>query len=130
MANFYMSLQSTGVDTKEFYQRIGFTMSDVSKGTGVSRAALSRVPLHEGTEKSAQKALEFMERENRQRYIAFIEKTLKELDAAWVQYLNSEIILEEYRNEYQVERKYQRLERFDPVCGKEVVAVNGSDRIL
>lgn len=127
MANFYMSLQSTGVDTKEFYQRIGFSISDVSKGTGVSRAALSRVPLHEGTAKTAQKALQFMERENRQRYIVFVEKTIKELDTAWEQYLQSEIILEEYRNEYQVERKYQRLERFDPVCGKEVEKINGSN---
>lgn len=130
MANFYMSLQSTGVDTKEFYQRIGFTISDVSKGTGVSRAALSRVPLHESTEETAQKALQFMERENRQRYIAFIEKNTKELDTAWKQYLQSEIILEQYRNEYQVERKYQRLERFDLVCRKEVEKLNGSDSIL
>lgn len=127
MANFYMSLQSTGVDTKEFYQRIGFSISDVSKGTGVSRAALSRVPFHEGKAKTAQKALQFMERENRQRYIVFVEKTIKELDTAWEQYLQSEIILEEYRNEYQVERKYQRLERFDPVCGKEVEKINGSN---
>lgn len=127
MANFYMSLQSTGVDTKEFYQRIGFSISDVSKGTGVSRAALSRVPFHEGKAETAQKALQFMERENRQRYIVFVEKTIKELDTAWEQYLHSEIILEEYRNEYQVERKYQRLERFDPVCGKEVEKINGSN---
>lgn len=127
MANFYMSLQSTGVDTKEFYQKIGFTISDVSRGTGVSRAALSRVPLHEGKEKTAQKALQFMERENRQRYIASIEEIVKELNTAWEQYLQSEIILEQYRSEYQVERKYQRLERFDPVCGKEVEKISGSD---
>lgn len=114
--NSYMSLRTVGVDTKEFYAKAGFCISDVSRGTGICRQAMTRVPVHRATQETVQKVLEFMEEANRERCINAIEKTAKECEMAWREYLQCEDVLEKYRNEFKVERKYQRLEKSNSGC--------------
>lgn len=111
MPNVYMSINSCGVDTKKFYGDVGFTMSDVSKETGISRAALSRIPVHQAAVETAKIALKYMECENRIRYLECIHRLQKEMEQAWEQYQRGEEALKECREMYGIERNYPEVEK-------------------
>ncbi len=113
MPSTYMSLKTSGVDTKAFYRKAGCTMVSVSKETGICRAALSRLPVHKCSEEVAQKVLECMERENRKRYTERIENLRCELEEAWKEYQDCDYAMIEYRKEFEIKRKYPRLKKIE-----------------
>lgn len=129
MANIYASEKACGVDTKQFYRSLGSNMYAVSLGTGISRTALSRVPIHRARKQVADITFEFLENEMRRIYLehvrdvqqelndawtSYLELTKirqQELDEEWEQYKNRDCILNKSRMEYGLERKQPRMEK-------------------
>lgn len=113
MTNFYASSKTSGVDTKQFYRSLGSSMYEVSEKTGISRAALSRVPVKMASNQVADITLEFLENEIRERYLEDFETLKKEIEDAWIRYLTRDKILEKCRREYGLERKNSLIEKMD-----------------
>lgn len=113
MSNFYASSRTSGVDTKQFYRSLGSSMYEVSEKTGISRAALSRIPVKRASNQVADIALELLENEIRERYLEDVETLRKEVEAAWIQYLARDKILEKCRKEYGLKRKNPLAEKMD-----------------
>lgn len=116
----YVSSKSCGINSKQFFRDLGTTMMDVSRKTGVSRAALSRIPACNAYAYTANTVLEFLENDIKEQYVEEIQELQKnwidipkKIDEAWERYIAQNDIIQKYKKEYGIEGKQPLIEKIE-----------------
>lgn len=99
-------------DTTDFYRDFNETIATVNKKIGVSRRSLSRIPINKASVENTEKTIAYLEEKSRADYESSIQQCkqdilgiLRKSDEAWEVYQQKERILENYRQNYNFDRK-------------------------
>ena len=75
----YVSVKSGGIDALGFYNDLGFTISEICRGTGMNKATVTKVPAMRAHSRSARDVLAYMEQISTERYIKEIKQIEEEI---------------------------------------------------
>ena len=107
----YMSYETCGIDTKQFFVDAGSTIAEVSRETGISRKTLSALPADYGSMETAIAAADYLEKKNAADYekivrecIDEVQEIKKKLEGAWDDYLNRKKVIAEFKIKRGIER--------------------------
>lgn len=108
----YVSSSSHGIDAKAFFNDFNTDITTVSRATGISRPAVTRMVALRSETENTEKIVEYLEEINKQDYdyvinecIDEIRKVFNKVKNAWADYERKEKILEQYRCKYRIKRK-------------------------